>query len=279
MKSHAVFASAGAILLALATPASAESLTIDEIVQLTEIGLGDEAIIAKIKAEESSFDLSTDQMIDLKKKGVSSAVIAAMLDGKANKKIEFSMDSPDPMVPHPAGLYLLRGTGENAKMQRINATVSTQAKTGGIFGFALTGGIASASVKVAIQNETAITTATNKPRFFFFFDEANDAAAFNAFASGLNTAVNSPAEFTLIELKQKDGRREARVGSRNIAGTKTGVMDEDRLAFHYNMIRPGVFEVKANEIMKPGEYGFIFPLTGEGTNGALTARIFDFSVR
>ncbi|GGD84325.1 hypothetical protein GCM10010990_38030 [Croceicoccus mobilis] len=217
------------------------------------MGLGDEAIVAKIESENATFDLSTDQMIELKQKGVSSAVIAAMLSTGANSKPEYSLDSADPMVPHPAGVYLLQGSGSDARMKRMNATVSNQAKTGGILGYALTGGIASASVKVAIQDETAPVQSTTKPVFYFFFDNASDASASNAWASGLNTTVQSPAEFTLVELKQKKGRREARVGSMNIAGAKSGVMDKDRIPFHYDLVRPGVYEVKADAVMEPGE--------------------------
>jgi len=278
MKKYLQVALATACLLC-ATPAFAGPMAVDDIVQLATMGLGDDAIIAKIKSEKATFDLTTDEMIALKKQGVSSPVIAAMLSASASVEPKYSVNSPDPMVPHPAGLYFLAGSGAEARMQKMNATVSNQAKTGGILGYALTGGIASASVKVAIQNETAPVKATNKPVFYFFFDEANDASASNAWASGMNTVVGSPAEFTLIELKKKDGRREARVGSMNIAGAKTGVMDKDRIPFHYDLVRPGVYEVKADAVMEPGEYGFIFSLGSGGTAGAMTARIFDFSVQ
>lgn len=249
-------------------------LTIDQVLQLNELGIGDDAIIAKIESDAAIFDLSTDQMIDLRKKGLSSAVVAAMLKTKQNQKAVLSLDSPDPAVDHAPGLYLLAGP----KMERMNFTVSSQAKTGGIFGYALTGGIASASVKVAIQNEVAPIKTGPNPKFYFFFEDVSKASTTTTWASGSNTFVNSPAEFTLIELMQKDGRREARVGSFNIGGAKTGVMDKDRIAFRSNEIRPGVFEVRPEQPLKTGEYGFIFSLGSGGTGGAATARIFDFSV-
>lgn len=278
MKKSLSFALA-AIGLMAGSPVLAEPLSVADVLQLSQMGLGNEAIVAKIESENATFDLSTDQMIELKQKGVSSTVIAAMLSTGANSKPEYSLDSADPMIPHPAGVYLLQGSGSDARMKRMNATVSNQAKTGGILGYALTGGIASASVKVAIQDETAPVQSTTKPVFYFFFDNASDASASNAWASGLNTTVQSPAEFTLVELKQKKGRREARVGSMNIAGAKSGVMDKDRIPFHYDLVRPGVYEVKADAVMEPGEYGFIFSLGSGGTAGAMSARIFDFSVR
>lgn len=260
----------------IATPVSAESLTVEKVIELNSLQIGDDAIIAKIQSDGAVFDLSTDQIIDLRKKGLSSAVVAAMVKTKGGPKL--SLDSPDPMVPHAPGLYLLEGQAGAAKMAKMNFTVSSQAKTGGILGYAFTGGIASMSVKVAIQNETSPVRTNGMPRFYFFFDSATQETTANTWASGANTFASSPAEFTLVQLMRKSGRREARVGSMNIAGAKTGVMDKDRLAFRSNEVRPGVFEVTPATPLKAGEYGFIFSLSGAGTGGAMTARIFDFTV-
>ena len=149
-----------------------------------------------------------------------------------------------------------------------------------LIGYALTGGLASMSIKAAIQNETARTKASTRPYFYFFFDESNasDGRATGTWLAGTAATVSTPSEFTLIRLIRKDGRREARVGSMNIAGAKTGVMDKDRIEFDYKMVRPGVFKAKAANELEPGEYGFIYAIAGAGTGGAMTARIFDFTV-
>lgn len=269
--------SAGVLLLA--QPALADGLTIDQVLQLHGLEIGDEALIAKIESEDTVFDLTTEQMIELKQKGLSSAVIAALLKTKENAKPVVSLDSPDPMVAHPAGLYILRTSGSAPKMERMQFTVTNQAKTGGIFGYALTAGIASASVKVAIQNDTSAIVTDNSPKFYFFFDDITKGSDGNTWASGANTFVSSPAEFTLIALDKKKGRREARVGSMNIAGAKSGVMDKDRIPFVSKEIRVGVFEVSPAAPLPAGEYGFIFSLGAGGANGAMTARIFDFTVK
>lgn len=65
----------------------------------------------------------------------------------------------------------------------------------------------------------------------------------------------------------------------NIGGAKTGVMDKDRLAFQYDLVRPGVYRIAPREPLEPGEYGFIYSLGTGGAAGALAARIFDFSVQ
>lgn len=270
-----------ALVLAASAPATAEPLTTDQVVALSNAGLGDDAIIAKIKSSGSAFDLTTDQMLMLKSKGLSGPVIAAMLSStSASTPTPISLDSPDPAVPHPTGAYILE-QAPVPHMQRMDATVSNQAKTGGIIGYALTGGIASISVKASIQNETSrIQTSDKKPTFFFFFDDANADGRISAtWSSGDGATVQSPSEFTLVRLMKKDGRREARVGSANIGGAKSGVMDKDRIPFDYQLVRPGVYRVATSKELAPGEYGFIYAVRGGGgSSGAAGARIFDFTI-
>ena len=269
----------------IAASLHAQPLTLESIVALNLAGIGDEAIIAKIRSSGARLDLTTDQMLMLKSKGVSGSVIAAMLNSTAEasaKPVAMSIDSPDPMVPHSSGVYLYTTGAAGPKMVRIDATVSNQAKTGGIIGYALTGGIASLSVKAVIQNESARVKATGgKPVFYFFFDEsnANGSNTSGTWLSGTSATVSAPSEFSLIALLKKKDRREARVGSANIGGVKTGVLDKDRLGFDYEMIRPGVFKVVPTSLLPVGEYGFIYAVNGAASAGAVSARIFDFAVQ
>jgi hypothetical protein len=269
-----------ACALLLATPATAETLNNASVIQLVQAGIGNDAVIAKIKATEGRYDLGTDDLIALKNAGVPGDVIAAMIGGASKPQAAaMSLTAMDPMVPHPSGLYLIDAAAN--QVHRIDPTVSNQAKTGGILGYALTGGIASMSVKVAITGEAARVMASSAlPSFYFFFDASNPATAniTSSWAAGSAQTVSSPNEFTLIKLMEKKGRREARVGSLNIAGAKTGVMDHDRIPFDYEMVREGVYKVTVKQPLEAGQYGFIYALSGGGTGGAMTARIFDFSV-
>lgn len=266
-----------ALALLAGVPAGAETLTLDTVVTLAQTGIGDEAVIAKIKSSGTHYDLSVEQMLDLKRKGVSGPIIAALMGPGT---VQLSQDSPDPAVPHASGVYLLNESG--TKVARIDPTVTNQAKTGGILGYAFTGGIASASIKASIQNASARVRSTQTtPQFYFFFDESNPQTANGpqVWAAGTAATVSSPSEFSLVRLNQKDGRREARVGSFNIAGGKTGVMDKDRIPFSYELVRPGVYRVKPSTALPKGEYGFMYSLTGGGGAGAMTARIFDFGIQ
>lgn len=275
------FVGAMAFALLAAAPANGESLDNASVISLVKAGLGSEAVIAKIKSTPGKYELTTNDLIALKDAGVPGEVIAAMISGYSAPQTAAAMSVTDidPMVPHPSGLYFIdRGAGQ---VSRIDPTVTSQAKTGGIFGYALTGGIASMSVKVAVAGQSARVTARNsQPEFYFFFDASNPATAnlASSWASGSAQTVSSPSEFTLIKLIEKEGRREARVGSMNIAGAKTGVMDKDRIPFDYQMVREGVYKVKPKQALVSGQYAFIYALSGNGTSGALSARIFDFAI-
>src|SRR5882724_12045541 len=62
---------------------SSADLTNVRVIELTKIGLDDDIIIAKIKNGVCRFDLADSDLLDLKKAGVSSKVVAAMLDASA----------------------------------------------------------------------------------------------------------------------------------------------------------------------------------------------------
>jgi hypothetical protein len=103
-----------ACLAAMAgSQAHAAPLTIDQIIMLTQTGIGDEAVIAKIRNTDTHMDLSVDQMLELKKKGVSSPVLAALLDTGATPTMRFS--SPPPIRPCP---ILRASTSSIARMPR-----------------------------------------------------------------------------------------------------------------------------------------------------------------
>lgn len=268
-----------------AAPA-AEIVTNDTVLRLLAAGVPEQAVVAKIRGSKTAFDLSTDQLIALKGKGVSGPVLAAMLDPSpvVSAALEFSTDSPDIGVAHYPGVYMF-GKADN-KMTRMMATTSNQAKTGGLIGYAFTMGIATMSIKATIPGKSAkVRTTNSQPVFYFFFDEsvprALQGGGNSIWMSGVGSLTTSPSELSLVRFSEKPSAREAQVGSMNIAGAKQGVMDKDRIAFEAEQLRPGVFRVTPSVDLKPGEYGFIQALTGgnvSGGGGAMTARVFDFGI-
>jgi hypothetical protein len=270
--------------------AGAETLDNGKVAALVQVGLGDEAVIAKVRNSAARYDTSTDGLIALRKAGISSAVIAAMIEAAQASDVSAdavrSSDSPDPHVPHPSGVYLLGDWLPQARMLSIDPTTSNQTKTGGFFGYMMTGGIASMSFNTVVPNAQARIVAGNgRPVFYFYFDQSRGSLSTAGQSSPwMAGAVTSPNEFSLVRFALKKGRREAKIGKFNIGGAKAGVMDEDRIPFAYEQISPGVFQVRPSAELRPGEYGFIYSISTGGGGmgmagmGAQTSKIFDFSV-
>jgi hypothetical protein len=276
-----------AIAMFAAVPAHAETLTNATIISLVKSGVGDEVVIAVIERSEARFDLSTQQIITLKKQGVSPTVIAAMIRANDSGGGPANVSKPPVAAERnsgasstaPASLGTIRSPGvyllAGSKFLRIDPSASSQLKTGGMLGAALTAGIAAASMKAVIPGENARTkTNETMPQFYFYFGSGGqDAGGSSWAAAGTPT---SPNEFSLVRLTSKNGRREAKVGKMGLTGAKIGVMDKDRVEFTYDEVRPGMYSVRPNAALAQGEYAFIATI---GTGGAMSARIFDFTVQ
>lgn len=63
-----------------ATRPETRTMTIDDVVRMSKAGLSDDLIIQQIKKKGQRFDLSTDQLIQLKSASVSERVIQVMID-------------------------------------------------------------------------------------------------------------------------------------------------------------------------------------------------------
>jgi hydrogenase maturation factor len=60
-------------------PATSGSMTNADVLKLKAAGFGDELIVAKIKSSKGEFKLDTDALLELKKAGISDAVLSAMI--------------------------------------------------------------------------------------------------------------------------------------------------------------------------------------------------------
>jgi hypothetical protein len=258
----------------------AEMLTNESIISLVRAGLGPEAIEAKIGASRGSFDTSTNALIALKNAGVPDGVIAAMLKRSSSPVAANAIadnGNPDPLVPHAPGIYVLDARG-NARMIRIDPTVSNQTKTSNILGYAFTYGLSSAKLKTVIPNATARVQAIgSRPTFYFYFNQSSVLASLADFSTGFSASASSPNEFSLVHLQKKGDHREAVIGSLGFASAKSGISDKARVAFTYDDVAPGVFKVTPSADLQPGEYGFVYSVS-TGVGSASVARIFDFSV-
>jgi len=66
-------------------PSGGEVLTDEKVIALVQAGLGDEIIIKKIQSTQCNYDLSTPSLIELKKNGISTDILSAMLKRQNDK--------------------------------------------------------------------------------------------------------------------------------------------------------------------------------------------------
>lgn len=271
-----------ASLLMIAAPLAAqEVLSNQTVLSLEGAGVGDQIIIAKIRSSATSFDVSTDQLIELKKHGISDNVISVMIEA-AGKPVDVaaagSSDSADPKAPHAPGIYMLDESVMPPRMVRIDPAASSSMKTGGMLGYAFTGGIAKIKMNIVLPGASARNRTTAiRPKFYFYLGQANTLPGMpSMYWMGLpGLSPSSPNEFSFVHFEAKKDHREASVGRVGIGGVTTGVQDNQRLALSYSDVRPGVFSVTPSGDLAPGEYAFVYSIAG-GMNGM--SRIFDFSV-
>ncbi|WEK48106.1 MAG: hypothetical protein P0Y56_07370 [Candidatus Andeanibacterium colombiense] len=291
MRLPAAFAALALALMPAA--AAAETLTNEQIVRLAAAGLGDQVLIAKIRASGNSFDTSIDGLLALRKKGVSNPVIAEMIAAGGGAKAgaaqgsgarvaaALSPDSPDPEVPHPPGIYLLVDWRSPTSMVALPPVTSRRTKSGNLVAYWLTGGIAKRSRKAVISERQAqVETLRRRPVFYFFFGKDGGAPSTGGIL-GTTDRIASPGDFNLIRFEVGDDGREAKVGSSSRFGSSHSVAEKDRIPFASTQVSPGVYRVQPGQDLAGGEYGFLYSSpsgSGSGDGEGQEVRVFDFSV-
>jgi hypothetical protein len=89
------------LALVLLPSASAEAVTIRDIVDLTRAGVGDEILLALIEVDGGVFSIDTETLTMLKREGVSERVIVAMVRSGRNRPLDPPPAAVD-VVPPPA---------------------------------------------------------------------------------------------------------------------------------------------------------------------------------
>jgi len=269
----------------------ANGLTNADVVKMAEAKLGDDLIISKIKSSPSNFDTSIDAILKLKDAGVSETIIKAMVEAKAAgdtaakeaaaKEVSERVSAPplppdpnDPKSPHDAGIYWLAKEKRGQPMILLEPAVYSQGKTGNMFGAAMTGGLSKAKWK-AVVREGRATLRVNEslPEFWFYFEEKSHGLSGSGFGGG----ASSPNEFVLAKMEHKGDHRELVVGEIGALGASSGTRSKDTVPFDFVKVSPGVYKVKPNQLLAPGEYCFFYAGTNM-TMGMAGGKLFDFGI-
>ena len=111
-----------------------DTLTNKTIISLTKIGLTPATIISKIQTSITSFDVSTNALIDLSQSGVNGDVISEMIkrDAQVNVKAEKEVNSSNPNAMHKPGIYYYNPKNPDNSLRRVDPSVVSSSSSGGL---------------------------------------------------------------------------------------------------------------------------------------------------
>lgn len=185
------------------------------IIEMTHKGLGDDVIIARIKASATKFDLSDDDLANLKKAGVSDAVVSAMIQ---------STQLTSPKVTIDGNPVEVRTIGEQ--------------KVGGRLGHAVSLGIMSVKNKAYLQGQHASLIASRSPVVNIELP-AND----------------NIDNYIIVEMDDKGDRREIEMGSvGGTVGEKVGIRADRIVRTSATPLGGRHFKISPVKELKKGEY-------------------------
>lgn len=233
----------------------------DTILKMSKAGLDDTVIIQTIQTQPGHYDTSPDDLISLKKAGVSEQVIAAMqarsagLAFHANEKI-----NPAPLsagVDEIGVYYRDKKTGEWIPLK----TERVEFKSGGWAKSAFTHDI----VK---QDMNGFLDGTQSPL---------------SLPTGVHILIYAPAgtqaeEYDLIRFREKSKGREFRVKTGGVFHSETG-SQRDEIEFAPHKIAPQMYEFTIPVDIQKGEYGVLPPGSSNVPGISNAGKMFTFSIR
>ena len=155
-------------------------LTDDDIIRMTESGLGESTILAVMQASPANFDISPNALIAMKGAGVTQNVINAVV-GAATNKTNPPAAASDSVQPKSAAQ-----TNSSASMQLKPADPSGQSKEPSVVMMPATASPAQGARQLAIEKTQLNQTKTKSASLGGY---ANDSVTTQAMQAGANTAA------------------------------------------------------------------------------------------
>jgi hypothetical protein len=209
------------------------------VIEMTHKGLGDAVIIARIKASATRFELSDDDLANLKKQGVSDAVVAAMIQSTQLTVAKVTID------------------GNPVEVRTIG-----EQKVGGRLGHDLTAGIMSVKNKAYLQGQHASVIASR-----------------NAVIEIELPANDNIDNYIIVEMDDKGDRREIEMGSvGGTVGEKVGIRADRIVRVSTTPIGGRRFKVTPVKELKKGEY-ILYSVGSADFPHGVYGQGFDFTVQ
>jgi hypothetical protein len=209
------------------------------IIEMTHKGLGDDVIIARIKASPTKFELSDDDLAKLKREGVSDAVVAAMIQSTQLTIAKVKIDG------NPVELRVI---GEQ--------------KVGGRLGHDVTFGIKSVKNKAYLQGQHASVVVSRTPVIEIELpaDESID-------------------NYIVVLMDDKGDRREIEMGSvGGTVGEKVGIRSDRIVRTSATPLGGRRFRITSVGELKKGEY-ILYSVGSADFPHGVYGQGYDFSVQ
>ncbi len=208
------------------------------VVAMTKLGLGDEVIIARIKTSPCKFALSDDDLVALKRAGVSDKVIAAMLEASVLTSPRVSVDGWSLEVRSLAQAKVVGGLGKNLSL-----------------------GIKSTKTKAFLQGRHANAYAGSYPTILLQLP-----------------AGDSVDNYVLVRMARKGDRRELEVAPAGAGpGSRAGLRTESAIRLSSQPLSGRRYQLTPVKRLKRGEY-LLYILGSADANKGIYGKGYDFSV-
>ncbi len=245
-----------------ALPPPVGGITFTDVIRLSQAGLSENTIIAQIKMRQEPFNLSPDDLLQLKSAQVPNPVIEAMvgpapLSAKAPAGTSAPTHSPSQRsLPTEAGMYIAAANG-NAK---ILGQVVTFDRTGSLFVSWVTVGIKARHGNVQLPGEHSQTVVGGQPVFYFMPLKQQADAGVDA------------GDLVLIRLEEKASRRQFEISATGDWRASSGISITHQVQLVRSEEAEGIYRVTPIAGLSKGEYA-LYIRRGDG----LSAYVYDFS--
>jgi hypothetical protein len=243
-------------------PPQEKPMTVQEVIKLSKAGFSDDLIIEQIKKKLQHFNLTTDQLLQLKAGHVSERVVKYMINPATAVATPCTTATalkpnpappPESTVPTEAGVYVKQDGEWTAMSPEL----------------------------VNWKSQSALKTAASLSFVNGIVDGVVDGPmSHNNFVSPMEFLIVMPegvpiSDYQLIQLHRRGGDREFRIATGGVthASTDNG---RDKLIFVPTRVSPTVYTIKLT--VYAGEYGFLPPDSITARNEAALAKIFTFRV-
>jgi hypothetical protein len=183
---------------------------------MMNMGLDDSIIVAKIKSSSWTFKLTDDDMLALRKSGLSAPVVAAMIDSSAAATTRVSVDA-----------------------QALSLNTMGQAKTAGRLLNNLTGDLTPLKENAFLEGATSTVSASPMPEILITLPKGE-----------------SIGNYILVKMSEKGDRRELNVGSGGGVGNgRTGLSSSSTIKSVQVIARgENTYQLVPSTPLKSGQY-------------------------